>query len=95
MPSPALSVQDSYTAATLNADDCFNYCQSKSYRFAAVHADTCTCSNGLADDYDVFDDEMCNITCAGNDGTDQYQSVFCGGTGPLSSVYVTVGKLSL
>ena len=42
-----------------------------------------------------MDDVTCNTTCAGNDGTDEFQSTFCGGSGPLSSVYVTVGKFSL
>ena len=94
MSSSFLSVQDTYTTSTLNADSCIHYCRSNSYRFASVNDDTCSCGNGLADDYETVDDVMCNITCAGNDGTDAYQSAFCGGNGPLSTVHVTVGMVS-
>ena len=40
----------------------------------------------------ILNNALCNVTCTGYDGGDEYQTVFCGGPGSLKSVYVTVGK---
>ena len=91
--SSQLDVQYEYRSEVMDSGDCRRTCKTNSYRFASLYNDTCSCSNGMADEYTKMSNDQCDTFCSGYDGTDTYQSVFCGGNGSLSSVYVTVGKL--
>ena len=91
--SSQLDVQYEYKLEVMDAGDCRRTCKANSYRFASLYNDTCSCSNGMADEYTKMSNDQCDTFCSGYDGIDPYQSVFCGGNGSLSSVYVTIGKL--
>ena len=87
-----LLVQDQYASAVLDAGDCRAYCQSSSYRFASVYNDTCSCGDGIENNFERKNDELCDVICSGYDERETRHTVFCGGRGSLSSVFVTVGK---